>query len=98
VVGSSEEFLVLVADLPEGAVDTPSQAVVLTRYIETFSTRRTSQHIDLVSRKSGTSEFVQSRSHCVAVRHQRDQVPRRILRNSSGGSGKSVLFISSPSA
>jgi hypothetical protein len=54
VVASPEKFLVFVADLSEGAVDTSPQAVVLTRYIETFSTCRTSQHIDLVSWKAGT--------------------------------------------
>ena len=54
VVASPEKLLVFVADLSEGAVDTSPQAVVLTRYIETFSTCRTSQHIDLVSWKAGT--------------------------------------------
>src|SRR4029450_9859190 len=84
VVASPDKFLVFVADLTEGAVDTSPQSVVLTRYIETFSTCRTSQHVHLVSRKAGTSEVVQNASHCIPVGNQCDQIPRRILEELFG--------------
>jgi hypothetical protein len=87
VVGNSENFLVLVADLPEGAVDTSPQAVVLTRYIETFSTCRTSGTYILSLGKparvrSSRAAATASPSVISAIRF-----PAGYFRNSSGGSG-----------
>src|SRR4029453_4665602 len=97
VVASPDKFLVFVADLTEGAVDTSPQSVVLTRYIETLSTCRHTQHTYILCRgkparvRSSRTLATASPSVISAIRF-----PAGYLRNSSGGSGNSVSLISPP--
>jgi hypothetical protein len=79
VFAGSDKLVMFVAAPPHDAVEASQQAVVLTRYVETFRACWANQHMHPVSRNTSIFEIFQCGGDCVPIGHERDNAPRGIL-------------------